>query len=396
MLTAACGLEGPQGVEMKVFWSRLSPLAIAVSLVVLGVIATPAHADYSTSARSTWSPNNTVYSITTQGDRTYVGGKFINVKEVATGTTVNRNRIAAFDSITGDLITSFHPTINGDVRAIDVSPDGSTIYVAGAFTTVNGVSKLRVAALNRDGDLISGWTADAASTVKDLVVVGDSVYLGGTFGKVNGVSRPGLAKVAASNGALDKSWKVVVGGGGKPRAIAASPNGTDLVVAGAFGTLAGAARQYLGSVNLVTGVATDWAPVTVCSACDLFDVTAAGDRVYAAVGGGGGYAASWSATSNTRVWSVKADGNVQAVDYLDGTLYVGGHFGPTFAGNPRNQLAAVNATNGLVLPFAPNLGTSYFPGVWAIEASPEFLRIGGGFRTVAGVAQAKYAELPFG
>jgi hypothetical protein len=159
--------------------------------------------------------------------------------------------------------------------------------------------------------------------------------------------------------------------------------------------LAGIARQYLGSVDLVTGAVTDWNPVTVCSACDLFDVTAAGDRVYAAVGGGGGYAASWSATSNARVWSVRADGNVQAVDYINGTLYVGGHFGPTFASNPRNQLAAVNATNGSVLPFAPNLGTSYFPGVWAIEASPEFLRIGGGFRTVAGVAQAKYAELPF-
>ena len=369
-------------------------LAGALALAIVGLVATPASAEYSTSARATWSPNNNVYSISVHGDRTYIGGRFTGVKNVQSGVYAPRAKIAAFDTATGDLVSSFTPSINGDVRAIDVSADGSIIYVAGSFTSVNNNSTLRVAALDRDGQLIAGWQADASGAVKDLVVVGDSVYFGGTFGKVNGVTRPGLAKVAAGTGSLDKAWKVVAAGGGKPRAITASPYGDNLVVAGSFTLLGGQSRPFLGSVDLVTGAVTDWNPPAVCSSCDVFDVDADGSSVYGAVGGGGGYAASWSATTNVKNWSVKGDGNVQAVDYANGELYVGGHFGPSFASNPRGQLAAVNAANGAVLPFNPNLGTNYYPGIWAIDAGADFLRIGGGFRSVNGVAQARYAELP--
>lgn len=366
---------------------------LALTLSLIGLLVTPASAEYSTSARHTWSANNTVYTITTAGDRVYIGGRFTRVRNVNTGQTVSRTRIAAFSSTTGDLITSFNARFNDEVRSIEVSADGQTIYVGGRFSNVNGSGRANVAALDRDGDLISGWNVATNSRVKDIVRVGGDLYLGGTFGRVNGVSRPGLAKVSAANGKLS-SWRVVTSGG-RPRSLFPSPNGKDLIVAGSFTSLSGQSRNFLGSVNLGSGAVTPWHPVPPCSNCDIFDVVADGSGVYAANGGGGGgRATKWFEGSNNIVWAVRGDGNSQAVAVHDGTVYVGGHFGPIFDGQRRGNLAAVSASNGNLLPFAPDLGTRYFPGVWALNASTSFLRVGGGFRTVDGFPQARYAEFP--
>ncbi len=48
---------------------------------------------------------------------------------------IARNRIAAIDAGTG-VPTAWNPNANSDVLALAVS--GSTIYVAGGFTTIGG------------------------------------------------------------------------------------------------------------------------------------------------------------------------------------------------------------------------------------------------------------------
>lgn len=40
------------------------------------------------------------------------------------------------------------PGLSSTIRAIEVTPDQSTVYIIGAFTSVNGVSRTRVAALD--------------------------------------------------------------------------------------------------------------------------------------------------------------------------------------------------------------------------------------------------------
>ena len=376
-------------------WRKLSPASVLglLSISLVALVATPAAAAYSTSARESWSANNTVYAIAVHGNTVYIGGHFTGLSNVYTGDFAARSHIAAFDATTGALITTFDPAIDADVRAIQVSADGSTIYVGGTFANVNGTVRTRVAALDTAGALVPGWDVSASGMVRDLAMVGSDLFLAGNFSTVNSVSRPGLAKVNAATGQVS-SWKVPTGGG-KPRSIVPSPNGTDLIVAGSFTSLEGQSRVFLGSATLATGDVTAWNPPPDCLNCDVFDVVAAGDAVFGAVGGGGGRAAKWSATTGALTWSVHTDGNAQAVAVTDGTLYVGGHFGPTFAGEPRGQLAAVDAGTGALLPWAPNLGTTYFPGVWAIDAGPDFLRVGGGFRSVNGILQARFAEFPF-
>lgn len=367
-------------------------MAMAGALALVGLAAVPAHAAYSTAPRQTWTANGTVFAIAVQGNRVYIGGRFTSVTNRATGQTVARTRLAAFDATTGALVTDFTASANDEVHAIAVSADGSRVFVGGLFTTVDGQARSRVAALTTSGALAGGWNVTASGDVKDLLVVGGDLFLAGIFGTVNGQGRAGLAKVSVATGAVS-GWKVPTSGG-RPRSIALSSDGTALVIGGWFTALEGQPRTYLGAATVATGDVTGWNPQPACDECDLYDVITDGDAVYGAVGGPGGRASRWSATTGHLLWSTRGDGNCQALALAGGILYVGGHFGPTFGGHTRHQLAAVDPSNGRLLDWDPQLGGADHPGVWALAAGPSYLRVGGGFRTVAGLAQARYAEFP--
>ena len=49
---------------------------------------------------------------------------------------------------TGLIDTTFRPTFNGGVSAVEASPDGTKLFVGGTFNTVNGVARQKVASLN--------------------------------------------------------------------------------------------------------------------------------------------------------------------------------------------------------------------------------------------------------
>lgn len=380
------------GTVKRIRVVRPTGVAILLALSLVGLVAAPASADYSPSATPGWGTNNTVFAMDVQGDRVYIAGAFNRVINPDTGETVPRLRVAAFDAVTGDLITSFQPAVDGVVRAIDVAADG-TVYLGGSFQTVNGQSQSRLAAVDPNGELIAGWSPSITKgTVRDLALFDNSLFVAGTFPTVNGSTRGGLAKLVASTGALT-TWKAVPKGG-KAWTITPAPSGNDLVIGGAFTTVKGLARPSLAAVDMATAVVTPWAPTSVCDGCELYDLVVEGDAVYGAVGGPGGRAVRWSLTTGQLLWSIRGDGNVQAIDVSDGVVYAGGHFGPSFGGQIRGQLAAVDASTGTLLPWTVDLGTTYYPGIWAIDAGPDFLRIGGGFKSVTGARPARFAALP--
>ena len=59
-----------------------------------------------------------------------------------------RNRIAAIDRATGNLINAFQPKPDATVRAIVATND--TVYMGGLLTAVSGVARTRVAAVQRE------------------------------------------------------------------------------------------------------------------------------------------------------------------------------------------------------------------------------------------------------
>ena len=65
------------------------------------------------------------------GNSVFIGGAFGMVD----GAT--RNRLGAVRLIQGDLLP-WNPDANGDVYAVDVSDNGTRVFVGGPFSTING------------------------------------------------------------------------------------------------------------------------------------------------------------------------------------------------------------------------------------------------------------------
>jgi hypothetical protein len=365
-------------------------LGAIVGLVVT-LAAPTAQASWAATPRATWVPTSgATFATASTDDRVYVGGSFSHVRNPATGQVVSRSRIFAIDRTTGALVAGFSPAVDGTVRTIAVSADGATVYIGGDFTSVDGFTRTRLAALTLTGQVVASWSPAASRTVFEILTVGNFLYLAGKFPRIDGVARGGLARVFASSGELDRSWHAPTKGG-RPRSLVIADGA--LLVGGSFTAVKGQPREFLASVSLDTGDPTAWRPVPACDTCTVMDLAVSDNSVYGAVAGPGGRVVRWSLGTGRIDWAVRGDGNVQAVEVADGVVYAGGHFGPSFGGAVRHQLAAVDQTTGALLDWAPDLGSRDFPGVWVIHADSDFLRIGGGFRSFEGTPAGRFAEL---
>lgn len=338
--------------------------------------------------------NGRVYAMARDGDRIIIGGTFTRVEDPATGQRVRRDRLAAFDATTGELV-SWDPGADGAVRSLAVGADG-VVYAGGAFTVAGGISATRIVAIGDDGAGLPEFSAAPGGVVRDLAVVGEHLFIAGNFGRVNGVPRVGVAKLDPQTGSL-VAWNARVGQG-RVVALAPDPVRNQLVVGGNFKRVAGVEVWFLAGIDLDTGIRTTWTPPRVCDSCNLLDLVLDGDTVYgAAAGGGGGRAAAWSTTlpsEDSRLWVKRGDGDAQAVDYRDGVLYVGGHFAGDFDGFERHQFVALDAVNGSVLPYTIPFTGNDNPGIWVVRAEEGALRIGGGFQGIEGSTSARYSVLP--
>ena len=372
--------------------ARQAIIVLVLALLLAGGWAAPASAAYSSQAIPSWVPNGTVKAMARDGAVVYLGGTFTGFTDPVTGAQVARSRVAAVDAATGAPLP-WDPGADAAVEALAVGPD-STVYLGGAFTAVGGQSATRLAAVDVTGQRVTGWSASANNTVLDLYVAGSALFVGGVFGAVNGVSRPKLARLDATTGSLVRTFNARVSGG-RVVTLEPSADGRSLLLGGAFTTVGGQPRSFVAGVAPDTGAVTAWAPSSGCDTCYLWDLATTSDTVYAAVGGPGGRVVSWDGTSGARRWSKSGDGNVQAVDVQDGVVYAGGHFGPEFDGATRHQLVALGAVRGDLLPWTVAFTGPDHPGIWAIDADINGLRIAGGF-SLAGNPARRYAVLPTG
>ncbi len=247
-------------------------------------------------------------AVSADGSMLYVGGTF----DAVDGVTVKN--FAVVSTADGSLIPGFQHKFNTSVHVIKATP--SLVYVGGAFATVDGQARGRLAALDAStGALDSTWLPSANSTVRSMALApdGTTMFIGGHFSQMDGVSRQSVARVDRSSGALDlwaipagviagpqtawsvlpTSTRVYVGFGQKPNyaaafrldngtsgsqvwrvntagndeSLAMSPDGTRLFIGGHMGTavlqqsFCGRAVHGLYSVNPVNGaVYCDWFP----------------------------------------------------------------------------------------------------------------------------------------
>src|SRR5664279_4208325 len=111
-----------------------------------------------------------------------------------------RKRFVSLVSVMAVTVAGLAITV---VAAPAAAPDGSRIYIAGDFTTVNGQPAGKVAALNpTNGALLSTFKINIATRVKTIAATNSTVYVGGLFTAANGQPRNRLAAMVFTRVAM--------------------------------------------------------------------------------------------------------------------------------------------------------------------------------------------------
>jgi hypothetical protein len=392
---------------------RVKTAAVAVSKIRAQGNGSP---NLSATVSPSWQTNNTVWALAVANGVVYVGGAFTSVRPpgdpLGTGE-VPRSYLAAFDE-SGDLL-SFDPTLNGAVRALAVSPDGTTLYAGGSFTQVDGVNAGYLAAFSTStGALLSTWAPTATSTVLAIAVApnGGSVYIGGDFWKLDGQVHPWAGAVGTSGNLLP--WAPNLND--TVTSIAVAPDDSRVLLGGYFSTLNGVTDQAIGSVDPTTGTSDPWATATLepnypgCLA-DVKDVIISGTTAYVASEGTGGgcfdgdFAANVS--TGTLIWQNDCLGATQALAVVGNWLYKGSHAHdcayapggfpqvPDAGGWVTHYLLDQSLVDGSLGHWNPitNAPGGVEPfGVGTMATDGTNLFIGGDFTIVNGLAQQGFAE----
>ncbi|QNA91290.1 MULTISPECIES: RICIN domain-containing protein [unclassified Microbacterium] len=258
--------------------------------------------------------NGYVWAQTTIGSTVYAVGKFDNAREpkAAPGTALTaRSNVLAYDINTGALLP-FAPKVNGVIKAVAASPDGTRIYIGGSFSSVNGQARWNIAALDANtGELVPGFAPSiGGSGVYALTTSGSTVYAGGLFTQANGTARKNLTAFNSSTGAL-LPWAPQTDL--QVDAMVMDPAGTDTIIGGRFSQISGDTGQNgIGAVDKTTGaVDTAWqASKTIHNGVNG-GVDNGMTGIFAlAVDANGVYGTGWS-------YGLSVEGNVEGTFALD-------------------------------------------------------------------------------
>ncbi len=363
------------------------------------------------------------------GDTVYVTGDFETARPAGAppGTgEVRRHNLLAYDIRTGALL-AFQHDLNGPGLSIAAAPDGSRVYVGGDFTSVDGASRSRVAAFDTaSGALVTSFKPVINNRVRAVAVSAQTVYLGGDFTSANGLARARLA-------AYFPNGQVLVWNPGADAAVLAltmSPDASMVVAGGRFQTLAGATRTGIGAVSAKTAAVTPWA-----SAFPIHDygpdaaiTSLVSDRT--AVYGTGYRYLDWNADHTVRLgnfegrfamdpatgkllMSADCRGDSYSTFPVGKVLYSVSHshdcsnigtFPDTKPPRMRRALAELTSPGDLRTPsgtfattattqltwypiLSPGAFTGQFQAAWSVNGNADYLSLAGEFPTVNGMPQ---------
>jgi hypothetical protein len=334
--------------------------------------------------------NNRIRAVVQSADGVFIGGDFTNVDGQP------RNFVARLDR-DGVYVSGWRARTNARVYALALSSDGSKLFLAGAFTRVNGKVRRHVAAVRtRSGRLVRSWHANTDATVRALATRRGWLYLGGDFKTVSGKHRVRLAAVTQKSGRV-RSWHPLANRA--VRSLALSARRTRLFAGGDFTKVAGQRGRFFARENFVAINARDGS-ITELNPAPGFTVNAIRTvlrTVYLGTGGecaDGGKCNSvlaYGTRSGALRWSCQGDGDVHALALSGGVLYAGGHwFDATTRCLSSRRLLALDRTDGSVLGWTPRPNGF---GVMALSARKgSRLAVGGEFTKVSTEDHANYAQ----
>ena len=277
--------------------------------------------------------NSTVFAIAVSGTAVYVGGNFSTAFSSEGTLVADTGYIARWDGSVWNALGSGAQQI-----VLTLAVNGSSVYVGGNFSDAysSGGPVPGTGYIARwDGSAWSALGSGAQQAVFALAVSGSSVYVGGAFTSVNtnsGTSVTGTSRIAKWDGS---AWSAPVSSGNGANNIvqAIAVSGSDVYIGGHFTDLAGIAEaNFVAKWN-----GTSWSALGGGAQNAVFALAVNGSNVH--VGGsfstvyvktgalvaGTSYIAKWDGSA----WSALGggtSGNVQAIAASGSNVYVGGSF----------------------------------------------------------------------
>jgi hypothetical protein len=187
-------------------------------------------------------------ALSPEGSRLYVGGAF------TPGDAPAQRNLAVVDVASGGL-HAFGGGTSAGVWTIAPTADGTRVYIGGAFVTVAGKRRTRLAALDPASGEVQAWNSGGNDLVRVLIPTDDVLYVGGDFTSAGGLPRARLAKLDPTTGAAfgwnaepdDSVWALAL-------------RGDTVFVGGEFGQIGGRTRNGLAALDVESGDATSWDP----------------------------------------------------------------------------------------------------------------------------------------
>lgn len=370
------------------------------------------------------------------GGTVYVGGSFSSARPAGAAprtSVVRQANLLAYDLRSGRLIRRFRPAVNGQVRGIVASADRRRLFIVGDFTTVGHRADRHIAAVSAaSGAPVAAFRATLNAAGYAIVRTGSTLYVGGAFTSVDGSPRSRAAAISTS-GTL-RRWAPQAAGYAV-RALALSPDRRKVLLGGAFTSVNGHRRpgKGLAAVDADRGRSLPWATGRLIHDggrdSAIFSLSSSGSVVTAT---GYAFQTSWrdgnlegTVAMNWRDGSLKwledCHGDTYSSTAFRGAVYIAGHphncttvggYGEMWPAAHRALAFSGAATHRLLhnrvqgpgsyqdfggepaptlLDWYPDLHTGTYTGMsqaaWSVAAGGGYLLYAGEFTAVDGVPQ---------
>lgn len=338
--------------------------------------------------------NERVLAIAVQKDgKMLIGGWFSSVNGVS------RNRIARINP-DGSVDTTFNPGLgaNGFVGTIALQNDGK-VLIGGLFSSVNNVPMNGIARLRPDGTVDTSFNpgAGANDQVYALLVQSDGrIVLGGMFTGFNNIERFYVARLH-SNGSVDTSFAPSPNG----PVLALAQAGTSIILGGGFTAVNDELRSGLAEVMSDGDVDPVFASGGGADGAVHALVVQPDQKILV-----GGFFTRLDGIVQNKIGRLNSDGSpdlgfnpgagangfVRTIALqTDGRIFVAGDF-TAINGLAYNYLARLNRNGSVDQTFKPGDGPNNLIWAVAVQADGKPL-IGGNFTSVAGKTRRYFARL---
>jgi uncharacterized delta-60 repeat protein len=295
--------------------------------------------------------------------KTVIAGLFFGVDDRRRIALARVNADGSVDTTFGENLAG----VDGSVASLAIQPDGK-ILVAGSFPTINGVARGNIARVNADGSTDTSFGAGLAGTnvgIQALALQPDGkILIGGFFTSVNGVSVNRIARLNA-DGSLDTGFGNGLAGANNPVSAIALQSDGKIVIGGTFTSVNGTAVTRLARLNADGTLDGTFAPNLTGASVSVVLVQSDGKIVI------GGSFSQIGGQPRANIGRLNADGSLDAgfgnglagannivnVATLqpDGKIFISGFF-TTVNGTARNRIARLNSDGSLDTAFNPALG----------------------------------------